>query len=82
VPTYVELAVTVRALKETTRQLLLQRIEALAHAQAESFGATADVSVSSNAFPVLYNHPQETTLARSVALEWLGEEDWSPTCSR
>lgn len=86
VPTYVELAVTVRALKETTRQLLLQRIEALAHAQAESFGATADVSVSSNAFPVLYNHPQETTLARSVALEWLGEEglvaDMQPmTCS-
>ncbi|WP_057092651.1 M20 aminoacylase family protein [Comamonas thiooxydans] len=74
VPTYVELAVTIRALKETTRQLLLQRIEALAHAQAESFGATADVSVSPNAFPVLYNHPQETALARSVALEWLGEE--------
>ncbi|MCY1268786.1 Hippurate hydrolase [compost metagenome] len=86
VPTYVELAVTVRALKETTRQLLLQRIEALAHAQAEAFGATADVSVSPNAFPVLYNHPQETALARSVALEWLGEEglvaDMQPmTCS-
>lgn len=86
VPTYVELAVTVQALKETTRQLLLQRIEALAHAQAESFGATADVSASSNAFPVLYNHPQETALARSVALEWLGEEglvaDMQPmTCS-
>ncbi|WP_372437169.1 M20 aminoacylase family protein [Pseudomonas chlororaphis subsp. aureofaciens] len=86
VPTHVELAVTVRALKETTRNLLLQRIEALAHAQAEAFGATADVSISSNAFPVLYNHPRETALARSVALEWLGEEglvaDMQPmTCS-
>lgn len=86
VPASVELAVTVRALKESTRQLLLQRIEALAHAQAEAFGATADVSVSANAFPVLYNHPRETALAREVALEWLGEDglvaDMQPmTCS-
>lgn len=86
VPSAVELAVTVRALKESTRELLLQRITALAHAQAEAFGATADVSVSPNAFPVLYNHPQETALARSVALQWLGEDglvaDMEPmTCS-
>ncbi len=86
VPTCVELAVTVRALKESTRRLLLQRIEALAHAQAEAFGATAEVSVSANAFPVLYNHPRETALARNVALEWLGENglvaDMQPmTCS-
>ncbi|AZD07110.1 Catalyzes the cleavage of p-aminobenzoyl-glutamate to p-aminobenzoate and glutamate, subunit A [Pseudomonas chlororaphis] len=86
VPTRVELAVTVRALKETTRELLLRRIEALAHAQAQAFGATAEVTVSTNAFPVLYNHPRETALARAVALKWLGEEglvaDMQPmTCS-
>ncbi|AVU37485.1 MULTISPECIES: M20 aminoacylase family protein [Serratia] len=86
VPTCVELAITVRALKETTRHLLLQRIEALAHAQAAAFGTTAEVSVDANAYPVLYNHPEETDLARSVALSWLGEDgvlpDMQPmTCS-
>ena len=86
VPTCVELAITVRALKETTRHLLLQRIEAPAHAQAAAFGTTAEVSVDANAYPVLYNHPEETDLARSVALSWLGEDgvlpDMQPmTCS-
>ncbi|MCU7645215.1 M20 aminoacylase family protein [Pseudomonas piscis] len=86
VPTSVELAVTVRALKNTTRDLLLRRIDELAHAQAQAYGARAEVLVSPNAFPVLFNHPRETELARRVVQDWLGNDGLVPdmqpmTCS-
>ena len=64
---------TVRALKPAIRQLLRERITALAQAQAASFGALAQVDYQWR-YPVLVNHPQETELARQVALDWLGED--------
>ena len=64
---------TVRALKPAIRQLLRERITALAQAQAASFGALAQVDYQWR-YPVLVNHPQETELARQVALDWLGDD--------
>ncbi|MEZ2218828.1 M20 aminoacylase family protein [Rhizobium sp. RCC_161_2] len=72
IPESVELKLTMRAFSETVRQQLQERIPALAHAQAESFGAQADVNYRLG-FPALINHRDETAFARSVALEAFGE---------
>ena len=54
------------------RDLLQKRITELAQAQAQSFGASAEVEYT-RSYPVLINHAEETALAREVALDWLGE---------
>ncbi|MQB41755.1 M20 aminoacylase family protein [Rhizobium sp. ICMP 5592] len=72
IPESVELKLTMRAFSETVRQQLQERIPALARAQAESFGAQADVNYRLG-FPALINHREETDFARSVALEAFGE---------
>ncbi|MFN3440721.1 MAG: M20/M25/M40 family metallo-hydrolase, partial [Acidovorax sp.] len=71
IPESVVLKLTMRAFNETTRGLLGERVPALARAQAESFGATAEVDYR-RGFPALINHRTETDLARSVALEAFG----------
>ncbi len=73
IPDSAEMRLSVRALKAEVRDLLQTRITALAHAQAESFGARAEVDYDRR-YPVLVNHSAETELAREVAREWLGEE--------
>ncbi|HEX8046446.1 M20 aminoacylase family protein [Rhizobium sp.] len=73
IPESVELKLTMRAFSETVRQQLQERIPALARAQAESFGAQADVNYRLG-FPALINHRDETDFARSVALGAFGEE--------
>ncbi|KWR75062.1 M20 aminoacylase family protein [Cupriavidus sp. IDO] len=73
IPESAELRLSVRALRAEVRDLLQQRITALAHAQAESFGARAEVDYNRR-YPVLVNHSAETELARDVAREWLGED--------
>ena len=72
IPESVELKLTMRAFSETVRKQLQERIPALARAQAESFGAQADVNYRLG-FPALINHRDETAFARSVALEAFGE---------
>ena len=71
VPESVELKLTARAFKPEVREVLKQRIPAIARAQAESFGATADVSYRPG-YPAVLNHDAETELARSVALDTFG----------
>ncbi len=71
IPESVALKLTLRAFNETVRGLLGERVPALARAQAESFGATAEVDYR-RGFPALINHRAETDLARSVALEAFG----------
>lgn len=73
IPDTAEMRLSVRALKAEVRDLLQTRITALAHAQAESFGARAEVDYNRR-YPVLVNHPAETELAREVARQWLGDE--------
>jgi hippurate hydrolase len=55
------------------RALLAERIHALAHAQAQSFGVQAQIDWRPG-YAVLVNTPAETEFARQVALELLGPE--------
>ncbi|RQO40006.1 amidohydrolase [Variovorax sp. KBW07] len=71
IPGSVELKLTARSFRPEVRDLLQQRIPALARAQAESFGATAEVSYRLG-FPPVINHEAETTFAREVALDTFG----------
>jgi len=81
IPESVEMKLTMRAFREDVRHQLQQRIPALARAQAESFGATADVNYRLG-FPALVNHADETEFAGRVAAEALGpatvEKDFRP----
>ncbi|AGB74707.1 MULTISPECIES: M20 aminoacylase family protein [Rhizobium] len=81
IPESVEMKLTVRAYNETVRARLQERISALARAQAESFGAVAEVDYRLG-FPALVNHAEETEFARNVALQALGaaavEADFRP----
>lgn len=67
IPESVELKLTMRAFSQAVRDKLQARVPALAHAQAESFGATAEVDYRLG-FPALINHRAETAFARDVAL--------------
>ncbi|CAN7487477.1 M20 aminoacylase family protein [Acidovorax sp. LjRoot117] len=71
VPESVELKLTARAFKPEVRAVLQERIPAIARAQAESFGATADVLYRPG-YPAVLNHEAETDLARSVAIDTFG----------
>ena len=81
IPESVEMKLTMRAYNETVRTRLQERIPALARAQAESFGAVAEVDYRLG-FPALVNHAEETEFARNVALQALGsaavEADFRP----
>ncbi|MFI8615396.1 M20 aminoacylase family protein [Acidovorax sp. NPDC077693] len=71
VPESVELKLTARAFKPEVREVLKERIPAIARAQAESFGATAD-TLYRPGYPAVLNHEAETELARSVAIDTFG----------
>lgn len=73
IPAEARLELSVRALDRDVRDLLEQRIRALATAQAASFGVRAEVDYRRD-YPVLVNTLVETRLAREVALELLGPE--------
>ncbi|MCJ9669377.1 MULTISPECIES: M20 aminoacylase family protein [unclassified Neorhizobium] len=68
IPESVELKLTARAYSEAIRDKLEERLPALARAQAESFGAFADVNYR-RGFPAVINHAEETRFARRVAEE-------------
>lgn len=72
IPDRAVMKLSVRSLGRETRELLLKRIPALAQAQAESFGATADVK-HINGTPVLINDETQTRFAHQVALKHFGE---------
>ena len=73
IPAEARLELSVRALDREVRDVLEQRIRALALAQAESFGVQAEVDYRRD-YPVLVNTPAETQFAREVALELLGPD--------
>ncbi len=73
IPESVQLKLTMRAYSDAVRQQLRERILALAQAQAESFGARANVDYRLG-FPALVNHARETEFARAVALAAFGQE--------
>ena len=73
IPETAELRLSIRALKPEVRDLLQQRVTAIAEAQAASYGATVEVEYQRR-YPVLVNHEAETAFARQVALDWLGAD--------
>lgn len=72
IPESAELRLSIRALRAEVRELLHQRIETLAQAQAASFGARAEVRYLCG-YPALVNDEAMTSLARQVAIDSLGE---------
>jgi len=73
IPESVEMKLTARAFRPQARKLLEERIPALVRAQAESFGAVAEVRYRLG-FPPVVNHAAETELARLTALATFGEK--------
>ncbi|QRY70667.1 amidohydrolase (plasmid) [Ensifer sp. PDNC004] len=73
IPESVSLKLTLRAFNDDVRRLLGERVQALARAQAESFGARAEIDYRLG-FPALVNHAAETDFARDVALKALGPD--------
>ena len=73
IPATATLEISVRALDRDVRGLLERRIKALVAAQAESFGVQAQVDWRPG-YAVLVNTPEETDLARTVALELVGAD--------
>ncbi len=73
IPETARIELSVRALDPAVRDLLEQRIRALAHAQAQSFGLRAEVDYRRDC-PVLVNTTAQTELARQVGAELRGED--------
>jgi hippurate hydrolase len=73
IPEQAELKLSIRSYSVEVRDLLEQRISALVHQQAASFGATAEIHYARNHPPVV-NDRQATRLIRQVASALYGEE--------
>jgi len=73
IPQSAMLKVSVRALDRGVRELLRRRIVELVEAQATSFGVQARVEFLPG-YPVLVNTPEETALAREVAIALVGAD--------
>ncbi|WP_432219439.1 M20 aminoacylase family protein [Pseudomonas kribbensis] len=79
IPDHAELQLSVRALKASVRDELIERITRIAQAQASGFGARATVDVDeAQRFPALFNDEAKTAFARQVAIDWVGEEGLIP----
>ena len=73
IPQTANLKLSVRSLDREVRTLLKKRITELVHAQAQSYGVTAEIDYQSG-YPVLVNPLAETNFARDVAEELVGPE--------
>ncbi|MFS8980052.1 M20 family metallopeptidase [Cupriavidus necator] len=71
IPASARLELSVRAFDLQVRELLRTRIEALANAQAESYGATVEIDYVLG-YPVVINSEAETAFAIEVARELVG----------
>ncbi|WP_020200678.1 MULTISPECIES: M20 aminoacylase family protein [Cupriavidus] len=74
IPASARLELSVRAFDPRVRELLRQRIEALANAQAHGYGATVEIDYVLG-YPVVVNSDAETAFAIEVARELVGDAD-------
>ncbi len=72
IPQRVELRGTIRTHDAALRELAADRLRAIATQTAQSFGAVAEVDFMEG-YPVMVNHPDQTAIARDVALEVSGQ---------
>lgn len=68
---YLELSI--RSFSKAVRSLLKERVQALANAQAESYGATVTIDYMEG-YPVIDNDHAQTEFALQVARELVGDE--------
>jgi len=73
IPDRAHLELSVRALDPDVRNLLQQRITAITHAQAQSFGVKAEIDYR-RGYAVLVNDAEQTEFARRVGTELVGGE--------
>ena len=73
IPQQALLRLSLRALNPTVREQMLERVNAIIHTQAASFGCTVHVE-HRPAYPVLVNHAEETEFARQVGVALLGAD--------
>jgi hippurate hydrolase len=71
IPSSATLEMTVRALDTKSRSIIKERIHELVHAQAKSFGVTAEIDWRAG-YTVLQNSAPHTELARQVATKLFG----------
>ncbi|MBD2838042.1 amidohydrolase [Pseudomonas sp. JM0905a] len=73
IPQSALLRLSLRALDAKVREQVLERVQAIIHSQAESYGCRASI-VHRPAYPVLVNSNAETAFARWVGEELIGAE--------
>lgn len=73
IPDTATMLLSVRSFSAAVRERLRQRITDLVHAQAQSYGATADVRYVMG-YPVVDNDAEQTAFAAEVARELVGDE--------
>lgn len=73
IPQQALLRLSLRALNAPVREQMLERVKAIIHSQAQSYGCTAHIE-HRPAYPVLVNSAAETEFARQVAVELVGEQ--------
>ena len=71
IPEQAVLELGIRSFDPATRELLEERIKAIAAAQAGSFGVAAEVEYQ-RYYPATINHPAEAEFARNIALAAFG----------
>lgn len=77
IPASATLELSVRAFDSKVRERLRARIEALVQAQAQSYGATAEIDYVLG-YPVVVNTERETAFAIEVARELVGSDNVDP----
>ena len=77
IPDSAHLELSVRSLDPKVRALLQQRITEIVHAQAQSFGVTAEIDYR-RGYAVLINTKDETDFARQVGVELMGADKVTP----
>ncbi|MGO4175556.1 M20 aminoacylase family protein [Bosea sp. TAF32] len=77
IPDSVELQATIRSFSPEVRRLLSERLPALVKAQAEAFGATADVEYRLG-MPAVVNHAGPSQFARETGLAVFGAAGVEP----
>ncbi|MDN6872308.1 M20 family metallopeptidase [Pseudomonas citronellolis] len=74
IPQQALLRLSLRALDAKVREQVLERVKAIIHSQAQSYGCTAQVE-HRPAYPVLVNTAEETAFAREVGIELVGADE-------
>ena len=74
IPNEVWIEGTFRTLDEKWRNEAHQKIHSVVHSMADSMGGKAELEIRKG-YPVLYNDPQLTAVAREAAVRYMGQEN-------